>query len=101
MSDTKTPDTIKLVLGHPIQVEGAELKELALRADVRARDFMAGDGIVGETAKALAIAAHLAGVPARSLHALKAADFVRLMGLIGPLLQGGPATPAMSPATSP
>lgn len=104
MSDKKTeptPDTIKLVLQHPIQFEGRSVSELALRTDVRARDFFAGDGAKGETEKAARIAARLANVPPSAIADMHAPDFVRLMEIVGPLLQGGPPTSATSPATSP
>lgn len=102
MSEDKTqPDTIKLVLKHPIVVDGKSVTELTLRTDVRAKDFFAGDGVEGQAAKAARIAAHLASVPPSTIANMKAADFVKLMGIVGPLLEGGPPTPATSPATSP
>jgi hypothetical protein len=102
MSEDKTqPDTIKLVLKHPIVVDGKSVTELALRTDVRAKDFFAGDGAKGEAEKAARIAAHLASVPPSAIANMKAADFVRLMEIVGPLLAGGPPTSATLPATSP
>jgi hypothetical protein len=99
--DSAKPETIKLVLKHPIQVEGKSVTELALRTDVRARDFFAGDGVKGETEKAARISARLANVPPSAIGDMRAEDFVRLMEIVGPLLLGGPATSATSPATSP
>jgi hypothetical protein len=84
MTDTH----IKVPLDTPVQSEGKEISELSLRADVRARDFFAGDGAAGDTERVARIAAHLA------------ADFVRLLGIVGPLLEGGRATPKTSRATS-
>ncbi len=96
MTDTH----IKVPLDTPVQSEGKEISELSLRADVRARDFFAGDGAAGDTERVARIAAHLADVPPSTIENLKAADFVRLLGIVGPLLEGGRATPKTSRATS-
>ena len=98
MSET---ETIKFTLDRPIQVEGKSVSELALRTDVRARDFFAADGAKGETEKAARIAARLANVPPSAIADKHARDFVRLMGIVGPLVEGGPPTSATLPAKSP
>ena len=100
MSET----TGRLTLAMPIvrrfrQADGTEREETISEVTVRppvARDLRVTDKHDGDTAKGIALAAHLTGLSIAEVDALPLPEFKRLMELVEGPTGAGPATGATS-----
>lgn len=95
MSDKKT---VTVKLDEPVEHDGKHYASLTLRK-LKAKDLVAGDLVTGDTRKAFAIFASMAGVPIQVIEELDVDDFERLGAEAAPLM-GKSATAAMAKTPS-
>lgn len=82
--------TVTVPLQRPIQdADGKTIAELTFReADLG--DLIAGDHFKGETARAAAILASMAGIPFPVMKKVKAIDMAAILDQAGPLMGNAP-----------
>jgi len=93
MADKKT---VSFPLCDPIEHDGKSYSVLTLRK-MKAKDLVAGDLVKGDTRKAMAIFASMAGVPIQVIEDLDVDDFEGLGEAATPLM-GKSAEKAMAEA---
>ena len=67
----------KIVLQHPIKVDGVEVSELSLRRP-KVRDLQKIESVSGEISKVVALASALADLSPEQVAEIDAADFVKI-----------------------
>ena len=67
----------KIVLQHPIKVDGVEVSELSLRRP-KVRDLQKIESVSGEISKVVALASALADLSTEQVAEIDAADFVKI-----------------------
>ncbi len=82
MTDKKT---VTVTLDDPVEHDGKTYTTLTLRK-MKARDLVAGDLVTGQTRKAFAIFASMAGVPIQVIEELEVDDFEKLGREAAPLM---------------
>lgn len=79
------PDRITFQLEEPVTIGDKTITSLTLRK-MKAKDLVAGDLVQGETRKAMAMFASMAGVPLQVIEELSLDDFSRLGEEAAPLM---------------
>lgn len=90
MADKKT---VTVTLDDPVEHDGKSYASLNLRK-MKAKDLIAGDLVTGDSRKAMAIFAAMAGVPIQVIEELDVDDFEKLGREAAPLM-GKSAAAAM------
>ncbi|WP_018183981.1 phage tail assembly protein [Kaistia granuli] len=89
-----TEKTVTVSLDEPVSHDGKTYASLTLRK-MKAKDLVAGDLVTGDTRRAFAIFASMAGVPIGVIEELDVDDFERLGQEAAPLM-GKSAQAAMT-----
>lgn len=97
MTETDTKETI-VELSRPIEANGETLYKLTLREPC-VKDLKSMDGIDGDIAKAVALAAQLARVPPSAIDGMNAKDFAKLSEVVADFLAEPPPTGGTPSAT--
>ena len=81
----------KIVLQHPIKMDGVEVSELSLRRP-KVRDLERMDKQPGQIAKAVTMVADLAELSPDQVREIDGEDFIAIAELLGDFLAAAPAT---------
>lgn len=77
--------SLTVTLGQPVEHDGKSYPSLTLRK-MKAKDLVAGDLVTGDTRKAFALFASMAGVPIQVIEELDVDDFEKLGREAAPLM---------------